>query len=51
MHDRGTRRVAGRGFQGSYSGAAFHIVLRGNCWVLPDDGDAVTLGTGDVGNR
>ncbi len=40
--------MAGRGFQGPYSGAGFHIVLRGNCWVLPDDGDAVALGTGDA---
>ncbi|MFJ1456684.1 AraC family transcriptional regulator [Nocardia sp. N2S4-5] len=31
-----------------YSGAGFHIVLRGNCWVLPDEGDPVALGTGDA---
>lgn len=29
-------------------GAGFHIVLRGNCWVLPDQGDPVMLGTGDA---
>ncbi len=31
-----------------YSGAGFHVVLRGSCWVLPDDGDPVELGTGDA---
>ncbi|WP_225731724.1 MULTISPECIES: AraC family transcriptional regulator [unclassified Nocardia] len=31
-----------------YSGAGFHIVLQGSCWVLPDGGDPVTLGTGDA---
>lgn len=31
-----------------YSGAGFHVVLRGACWVLPEDGDPVALGTGDA---
>ncbi|WP_030518008.1 AraC family transcriptional regulator [Nocardia sp. NRRL WC-3656] len=31
-----------------YSGAGFHIVLRGSCRLLPDQGDPVTLGTGDA---
>ncbi|WP_019927583.1 AraC family transcriptional regulator [Nocardia sp. BMG111209] len=31
-----------------YSGAGFHIVLRGSCWVLPDEGEPVRLGTGDA---
>ncbi|MBJ7905471.1 AraC family transcriptional regulator [Streptomyces sp. DSM 110735] len=32
----------------SYEGAGFHVVLSGGCRLLPDDGDPVTLGTGDV---
>lgn len=32
-----------------YEGAGFHVVLAGNCWLLPEGGGpAVTLGTGDV---
>ena len=31
-----------------YDGAGFHIVLRGNCWVLPTTGDPVLLGPGDA---
>ncbi|MCX4091382.1 AraC family transcriptional regulator [Nocardia sp. alder85J] len=31
-----------------YEGAGFHIVLRGSCWVLPDEGEPVLLGTGDA---
>lgn len=34
---------------GARDGVAFHIVLRGSCWLLPGDGNApVALGTGDV---
>ncbi|WP_067892812.1 AraC family transcriptional regulator [Nocardia vaccinii] len=32
----------------AYDGAGFHIVLRGNCWVLPDASDPVLLGPGDA---
>ncbi|MFF7637276.1 AraC family transcriptional regulator [Kitasatospora sp. NPDC008050] len=32
-----------------YEGAGFHTVLRGSCWLLPDDGSApVVLGPGDT---
>ncbi|MEV7570364.1 AraC family transcriptional regulator [Streptomyces tanashiensis] len=31
-----------------YEGAGFHIVLRGDCWLLPDGGEPVALGTGDA---
>ncbi|GGW86588.1 AraC family transcriptional regulator [Streptomyces caelestis] len=33
---------------GPYPGAGFHIVLRGGCWLLPSDGDAIRLSAGDV---
>jgi AraC-like DNA-binding protein len=29
-------------------GATFHVVLQGNAWVLPVDGEPVALGPGDV---
>ncbi|MCX4823904.1 AraC family transcriptional regulator [Streptomyces sp. NBC_01142] len=32
----------------AYDGAGFHVVLEGSCWLLPDSGSAVSLGTGDV---
>ena len=32
----------------AYDGAGFHVVLRGNCWVLPEVGDPVLLGPGDA---
>ncbi|MEV6674813.1 AraC family transcriptional regulator [Streptomyces sp. NPDC051162] len=32
----------------SYEGAGFHVVLEGSCWLLPDGGPPVTLGTGDA---
>jgi AraC-like DNA-binding protein len=35
-------RFAGR------DGVAFHIVLRGSCWLLPAEGDPVALNAGDV---
>ncbi|MEU4269244.1 AraC family transcriptional regulator [Streptomyces sp. NPDC026092] len=31
-----------------YDGAGFHVVLEGGCWLLPDDGPAVSLGVGDA---
>ncbi|WNI20478.1 AraC family transcriptional regulator [Streptomyces sp. ITFR-16] len=31
-----------------YDGAGFHVVLEGGCWLLPDGGSPVSLGTGDV---
>ncbi|WP_405612035.1 AraC family transcriptional regulator [Streptomyces sp. NBC_01508] len=31
-----------------YDGAGFHVVLEGSCWLLPDGGAPVSLGTGDV---
>ncbi|GGN07519.1 AraC family transcriptional regulator [Streptomyces fuscichromogenes] len=31
-----------------YEGAGFHVVLQGTCWLLPDGGTPVALGTGDA---
>ncbi|MEU1229010.1 AraC family transcriptional regulator [Streptomyces sp. NPDC005828] len=31
-----------------YEGAGFHVVLGGSCWLLPDGGEPVALGAGDV---
>ncbi|MFD8816977.1 AraC family transcriptional regulator [Streptomyces sp. NPDC059627] len=31
-----------------YEGAGFHVVLKGTCWLLPDGGAPVPLGTGDA---
>ncbi|MEU5280582.1 AraC family transcriptional regulator [Streptomyces asoensis] len=31
-----------------YEGAGFHVVLTGGCWLLPDGGEGVPLGPGDV---
>ncbi|WP_306322888.1 MULTISPECIES: AraC family transcriptional regulator [unclassified Streptomyces] len=31
-----------------YDGAGFHIALSGDCWLLPDDGPALTLRAGDA---
>ncbi|MGH8964136.1 MAG: cupin domain-containing protein, partial [Actinomycetes bacterium] len=31
-----------------YDGAGFHVVLAGSCWLHPDDGDSIRLGTGDA---
>ncbi|MFI1279163.1 AraC family transcriptional regulator [Streptomyces sp. NPDC020858] len=31
-----------------YDGAGFHVVLEGNCWLLPDGGAALSLGPGDA---
>ncbi|WFB05910.1 AraC family transcriptional regulator [Streptomyces sp. LX-29] len=31
-----------------YEGAGFHVVLEGSCWLLPDGGAPVSLGTGDA---
>jgi AraC-like DNA-binding protein len=31
-----------------YEGAGFHVVLVGTCWLLPDGGAPVALGTGDT---
>ncbi|WP_329057908.1 AraC family transcriptional regulator [Amycolatopsis sp. NBC_01480] len=31
-----------------YEGAAFLAVMKGGCWLLPDDGASVSLGVGDV---
>ncbi|MBT2441752.1 AraC family transcriptional regulator [Streptomyces sp. ISL-36] len=32
----------------AYDGAGFHVVLKGSCWLLPDDGSPVSLGPGDA---
>jgi AraC-like DNA-binding protein len=32
----------------SYDGAGFHVVLAGRCLLLPEEGEAVPLGVGDV---
>lgn len=32
----------------AYEGAGFHVVLQGGCWLLPDGGEPVSLGTGDA---
>ncbi|MEU8892265.1 AraC family transcriptional regulator [Streptomyces sp. NPDC048442] len=31
-----------------YDGAGFHVVLEGSCWLLPEGGSPLSLGTGDV---
>ncbi|GAA1109654.1 AraC family transcriptional regulator [Streptomyces javensis] len=31
-----------------FGGAGFHVVLKGGCRLLPDDGDPVSLGVGDA---
>lgn len=31
-----------------YDGAGFHVVLKGNCWLLTDGGSLVPLGVGDA---
>jgi AraC-like DNA-binding protein len=31
-----------------YEGAGFHVLLRGSGWLVPDEGEPVALGTGDV---
>lgn len=31
-----------------FSGAGFHVVLEGTCWLIPQDGAAIALGVGDV---
>lgn len=31
-----------------FSGAGCHVVLQGSCWVLPQGGDPVRLGVGDI---
>ncbi|MFH8370446.1 AraC family transcriptional regulator [Streptomyces sp. NPDC018031] len=31
-----------------YGGAGFHVVLEGGCWLLPDGGAPVSLGSGDA---
>ncbi|MFI6659224.1 AraC family transcriptional regulator [Streptomyces sp. NPDC050523] len=31
-----------------YDGAGFHVVLKGDCWLLPDGGAPVSLRTGDA---
>src|SRR6266536_4442330 len=30
------------------TGAGFHVVLRGTCWLLPAAGDPIALSPGDV---
>jgi AraC-like DNA-binding protein len=32
----------------SFSGAGFHVVLKGGCWLFVDGSEPVTLGVGDV---
>ncbi|MFF5287810.1 AraC family transcriptional regulator [Paractinoplanes globisporus] len=31
-----------------FSGAGFHVVLEGTCWLIPPEGPAIALGVGDV---
>jgi AraC-like DNA-binding protein len=31
-----------------FSGAGFHVVLEGACWLIPPEGAAIALGAGDV---
>ena len=31
-----------------YEGAGFHVLLRGSGWLVPDEGEPVPLGAGDV---
>jgi AraC-like DNA-binding protein len=31
-----------------FSGAGFHVVLEGTCWLIPLNGEAIALGPGDV---
>lgn len=31
-----------------YGGAGFHVVIEGGCWLLPDGGEPVALGSGDA---
>ncbi|MCX2953981.1 AraC family transcriptional regulator [Lentzea sp. NEAU-D7] len=33
---------------GPYPGAGFHVVLEGNCWLIPPAGSPIALGAGDV---
>ncbi|MEQ7126608.1 AraC family transcriptional regulator [Actinopolymorpha sp. B11F2] len=37
----------GRSYQ-AVPGAGFHVILQGSAWLLPEDGDPVALGVGDV---
>ncbi|MEU1193012.1 AraC family transcriptional regulator [Streptomyces sp. NPDC005859] len=32
----------------AYEGAGFHVVLAGDCWLLPEGGTGIPLGPGDV---
>ncbi|MFE2672184.1 cupin domain-containing protein [Streptomyces mirabilis] len=32
-----------------FSGAGFHVVLEGTCWLIPPAGAAIALSVGDVG--
>ncbi|MER5194807.1 AraC family transcriptional regulator [Streptomyces sp. NPDC002755] len=32
----------------AYEGAGFHVVLAGSCWLLPEGGEGIHLGPGDV---
>jgi AraC-like DNA-binding protein len=31
-----------------FSGAGFHVVLQGTCWLIPQEGAPIALGVGDV---
>src|SRR5215213_1558704 len=31
-----------------FSGAGFHVVLEGTCWLIPPEGAAIALSVGDV---
>lgn len=48
-HSARVRRSApfGRRFP-PVSGAGFHVVLQGSCWLLPPDGDPIALAPGEV---
>jgi len=45
------RAVAGRTWRmrfAPYCGAGFHVLLRGNCWLFPEQGEPIPMSAGDV---
>jgi AraC-like DNA-binding protein len=46
-----TRAVAGRSWRmrfAPYCGAGFHVLLRGHCWLFPEEGEPIPMSAGDV---
>jgi AraC-like DNA-binding protein len=46
-----TRAAAGRSWRlrfAPYRGAGFHVLLRGHCWLFPEEGDPIEMSVGDV---